>query len=147
MKNSLATKTVRPDMYVVFLIGDVRYGVKITSVKEIIKPPSITRVPGGEKYYRGVMNLRGTVVTVMCLKTRFGIDSDAAGADARVVVVDNGESFSGLLVDGVSSITKFSEKMKEAAPAGMSVGKEYIDGVGKDDAGIVVILNLEKLLL
>lgn len=147
MKKSLAITTERPDMYVVFLIGDARYGIKITSVKEIIKPPPITRVPGSIEYFRGVINLRGTVVTVMSLQTRFGVESAGAGDDARVVVVDNGEGFSGLLVDGVSSITKFTEQMKEQTPTGMAVaGKEYISGIGKDEKGIVVILNLEKLL-
>jgi len=89
---------------VVFSLGDEWYGVDIFQVREIIRVPPVTKIPGAPYWAEGVINLRGGVIPVLDLRKRFGMPPGPEDADRRIVVVELGDQTIGIVVDGVSEV-------------------------------------------
>lgn len=137
---------------VVFSITDVNtkkkmdYGVDIQQVQEIGTLEDVTRVPGAPPHVRGVMNLRGKIITIVDMKKLFGICSDPARASGRIIVAQVGQSVIGLLVDEVDQVIGISEGDIEPAPAVLSETAPYIKGIVKLKGSLYVLLDLQLLL-
>src|SRR5690625_5140003 len=84
---------------VVFELAEETYGVDIYQVREIIRVPQVTKVPQTPDFVEGVINLRGGVIPVLDLRRRFGIASQDASDDARIVIIELGEQLVGMRVD------------------------------------------------
>ena len=124
----------------VFTLGDERYGVQVTHVRGVRPLRHLTRVPGVPAFYRGVVNLRGQIMTVMDLRVFFGLSS-LADADRRVpaelvLVTANGLSLA-LLADHVSEIVRVSQGALE------TIDMRYAHGVTADG---LTLLDAERLL-
>ncbi len=133
---------------VTFRLGKEEYGVDINSVQEIIRATDITPVPGAPVHVRGVINLRGKIIPVVDLRTRFSLAAVAATDEQRIVVVELGEKRLGMLVDSVSQVIKLSSTIIESIPEeATSVDENYIRGVGKLDSRLIIILDLNRSLL
>src|SRR5690606_41953429 len=81
---------------VVFSLGDEWYGVDIFQVREIIRVPPVTKIPGAPYWAEGVLNLRGGVIPVLDLRERFGMPPGPEDADRRSVVVELGDPAIGI---------------------------------------------------
>ena len=133
---------------VTFNLGREEYGVDINSVQEIIRATDITPVPGAPVHIRGVINLRGKIIPVVDLRTRFSLAAVDASYEQRIVVVELGEKRLGMLVDRVSQVIKLSSTIIEAIPEeATSIDANYIRGVGKLDSRLIIILDLNRSLL
>ena len=91
---------------VVFTLASEAYGVDIGAVREIIQMQNITRVPRTPDYVEGVINLRGRVIPVVDLRTRFGFPAAERNKDTRIVVVDIGSQDIGVVVDAVPEVLR-----------------------------------------
>jgi len=87
------------EQLVVFKLGDESYGVSIEAVNTIIRLPDITAVPNAPTYVKGVINLRGLIVPVISLRSRFGLGETESTKATRVVVVENEGRKRALMVD------------------------------------------------
>jgi len=133
---------------VTFQLGKEEYGIEIASVQEIIRATDITPVPGASSHVRGVINLRGKIIPVVDLRTRFGLPQAEASDAQRIVVVELGPKRIGMLVDSVSQVIKVPlEVIEEMPEEAVSVDENYIKGVGKLDSRLIIILDLNKSLL
>jgi purine-binding chemotaxis protein CheW len=133
---------------VTFKLGKEEYGIDINSVQEIIRATDITPVPGAPNHVRGVINLRGKIIPVVDLRTRFKLAAVDASGDQRIVVVELGEKRLGMLVDSVSQVIKLSSSIIEEIPEeATSIDENYIKGVGKLDSRLIIILDLNRSLL
>jgi len=133
--------------FVAFNLGSELYGIPITQVQEIIQKPQITRLPQMPDFIKGVVNLRGKIVPVMDLRTRFNMPIGAEESMVRIIVAQLGKQAVGLVVDSVKGVSNLGEETIEPLPATVrSVDKEYLEGVGKLQDGIIILLNLEKVL-
>ncbi|MHB8880646.1 MAG: chemotaxis protein CheW [Thermodesulfovibrionales bacterium] len=133
--------------FVVFSIGKEFYGVGIEAVQEIVRVPEITEVPDAPVFLEGVINLRGKIVPVIDLRKRFRLKGREKTRSTRVLIADNSGSLVGLLVDTVSEVLKIQPEAIEEPPQMISaVGVEYITGVAKMDAGLIIILDLKHVL-
>ena len=92
-----------------FRIGRETFGLPISLVHEIVRPPEITNVPHAPEYVEGVMNLRGRIVPVIDLRRRFGGAAIANSRKNRVLVVDVESRAVGLIVDSASEVLKISD--------------------------------------
>lgn len=92
-------------------LGDEVYGVDIACIHTVITPQAITSVPRAPDYVRGVMNLRGRILPVLDLRTRFGLPPrpDANAKSSRIVIVDAQGLTAGLIVDAVSEVLRLPE--------------------------------------
>jgi purine-binding chemotaxis protein CheW len=132
---------------VTFKLGNEEFGVDMLRVQEINRMMSITRVPNAPALIEGVVNLRGKIIPIVDLRKRLGFRHREAGKTTRVIVVELDDSVLGFIVDSVSEVLRIPEGIIEPPPsivAGMESG--YIEGVGKVDNRLLILLELEKVL-
>jgi purine-binding chemotaxis protein CheW len=88
-------------------LGSEHYGVDVMLVQGVRTIGHITRVPGVPPFYRGVVNVRGQVITVLDLRLFFEMPGDGDAVPDELVIVGNGDLTLGLLahnVEGVATI-------------------------------------------
>jgi purine-binding chemotaxis protein CheW len=132
---------------VVFQVADEHYAVDISGVREILRLPEITRVPHSPAFVEGVINPRGTVIPVIDLHKRFGIEQRDSTNDTRVMVLNVSDSLVGAIVDSVSEVLTFTEEQIEPVDRlSVTISAEYITGVAKLEDRLVILLDYEKVL-
>jgi purine-binding chemotaxis protein CheW len=140
-----------PAQYLTFHLGGELFAMDIRTVREIIQHAAMTVVPMTPEFVRGVINLRGAVVPVIDLQSRFGRSAALLGKKTCVVIMDatqDGEKVElGLMVDAVSEVIDIAPKDIEAPPQfGTSIQRDYIRGMGKVKGDFIVILDPERAL-
>lgn len=133
-----------------FVVGAEEYAIPILAVQEINRMMDITRVPQSPAFVEGVINLRGKVIPVVDLRKRFGMPVNESTGDERIIVVEvQGEAEArviGFTVDKVNRVLRIGSDIVEPAPTMASgADSEYVQGVGKLDEGLLILLSLDKL--
>ena len=132
---------------VTFEIGEEEFGIDILKVQEIIRTMAITKVPNSPPHVEGVINLRGKVIPVIDLRSRFMMDYRQHDNQTRIIVVDLHRMVIGFVVDGVSEVLRIQSSTVEPPPPVVSgIESEYIKGVGKLDNRLLILLDLDKLI-
>ncbi|MCK5659835.1 MAG: chemotaxis protein CheW, partial [Methanosarcinales archaeon] len=100
------------------------------------------------EYVEGIINLRGKIIVVINLDTRFKIDSKEVDDNSRIIVVEIGETVVGMIVDSVSEVIRLPASNVEPAPEMITtkIHADYLQGVGKMDERLLILLDLEKVL-
>jgi purine-binding chemotaxis protein CheW len=129
-----------------FHVGEEEFCLDILCVQEIIRTQQMTRVPNLPDYIEGVINLRGKVIPVVCLRRCMGLENQASGQKTRIVVVDVHGQILGFVVDSVSEVLRINTDTVEPSPKLGKVERDYISGVGKMDSRLLLLLDLEKLM-
>lgn len=132
---------------VVFRLLDGSFGLDIKAVREINRLTEVTTIPTAPDFVEGIMNLRGAVVPVVDLGRRFGLPKAEASKDSRIVVVESNDHILGLVVDEVSEVLRISASEIEPATnmASGGVAVDFVEGVGKVDDNLILILAPERL--
>jgi purine-binding chemotaxis protein CheW len=146
----MTTDTV-PVQYLTFTLGEEVFAMDIRTVREIIQHGAMTVVPRMPKFVRGVINLRGSVVPVIDLQSRFGRATTQVGKKTCIIIFDasrDGEKTElGLMVDAVSEVIEILPAQIEPPPQfGTSIQREFIRGMGKVYGDFIVILEPERAL-
>ena len=133
---------------VCFRIGKETFGVDIFAVREIVKAQEITTVPGTTDYVLGIINLRGKIISVMDLAGRLGLGTVSVDRTSRILVADLDGFTVGFLVDAATEVLKLPDQSIDSAPEELknTIHDHYLEGVGKLDDRLVIILNLRHLL-
>jgi purine-binding chemotaxis protein CheW len=139
---------VDKDLQVVgFRIGTETYGVRIGSVREIVRVPEITSVPSAPDLIEGVINLRGKIIPVMDLRKRFGQTEILPDKKNRILVVELDNKLLGLIVNAASEVLKISPADIEAPSSVFAEGESsYVVGVGKLKGRLIILLDITRLL-
>ena len=147
----MPTETLQPSVglkdesqLVTFLLKDEEFGFDIMSVQEIIRLPKMAKVPRTPAYVDGIANLRGVVLPVIDMRTRFGMERAEETDRTRVLVVDIDGVKTGLRVDRVKQVTRVLRSEIEPPPEAIrGTSSDYLEGVVKLDKGqrIVMALN------
>ena len=137
--------------YLTFSLGSEVFAMDIRSVREIIQHGAMTVVPLMPEFVRGVINLRGAVVPVIDLQSRFGRPKVQPGKKTCVIIFDVGPDGDlvelGLLVDAVSEVVALAPSQIEPTPSfGTIIDRDYIFGLGKVGSEFIVILEPERAL-
>ena len=137
--------------YLTFALGEEVFAMDIRTVREIIQVGPMTTVPLMPAFVRGVINLRGAVVPVIDLQSRFGRGEAVVGKKTCIIVFDasrDGEKMElGLMVDAVSEVIEIAPSEIEPPPQfGASIRRDFIRGMGKVDGEFIVILEPERAL-
>ena len=132
---------------VAFKLRDEEYGVNIFQVQEIRNLVDITRVPFSASYIKGVINLRGSVLPVIDLKKRLGLEQTPYTDKTRIVTVKVGDLPVGMLVDAVTEVLTIPTKLVDVKKAitEKDIGK-FLSGIGNMDGRLVIMLNLEEIV-
>jgi len=130
-----------------FRIGNETFGVRIGSVREIVRVPEITAVPSAPETIEGVINLRGKIIPVMDLRKRFGQAEIQPDKKNRIVVVELENKLVGLIVNAASEVLKISPSEIEPPGNVFAEGESsYVTGVGKLKGRLIILLDIAKLL-
>jgi len=132
--------------FLTFHIADEDYGIEIRYVTEIIGIQSITDVPDMPNYIKGVINLRGNVIPVMDVRQRFSLPEKAYEERTCIVVVNVENKTVGLVVDKVNEVVDIPEKNIEPPPRTKAESGQYIQGMGKIEEEVKILLDVLKLL-
>jgi len=136
----------RGGKYLTFFLAGEEYGLEILAVHEIIGMLPITRVPRTPPYVRGVINLRGKVISIVDLRAKFGLDAAAAPETCIIVVQVHGVPM-GVLVDRVSEVVHIAPGDMEDTPSfGADVETGYLLGIGKVNGRVRLLLDIERVL-
>lgn len=133
--------------YVLFTIGKEQYAINIMNVLEIIRIPSITRVPNTSKNVEGVVNLRGNIISINNLHTLFGLERNEETHASRIIILNTDKKVRGIRVDSVDEVCTLDHADIEAIPNIFSTTQQsFIREIGKMGDKILGILGIDNLL-
>lgn len=137
--------------YLTFLLREEVYGIGIRRVKEIIGLMNITPVPQTPDFIRGVINLRGKVIPVVDLRSRFSLREQENTNHTCIIVVeidgDTGTVPVGIIVDEVAEVLNIKGNDIENAPSfGVSLNTDFILGIAKVGGGVKLLLDINRVL-
>jgi purine-binding chemotaxis protein CheW len=134
--------------FVVFTIGKEEFGVDIKQTREIIDVTESTLIPNAPDFVNGVINLRGEIVPVVKLKKRLNIKSEKTRDDIeKIIIIDINNNLIGIQVNEVKEIIRLDiNQIADAPNITKGINKDYINGVGKLDDRLLILLNLNKVL-
>lgn len=129
-----------------FMLGEEEYAVDILSVNEILKMTPITRVPKANEFVKGVINLRGNVVPIINLRKKFKGEEKAVDDTTRIIILTIDDNRFGIIVDNVTEVIRINTEDIEEPNLIDSLDKKYVEGVGKYDGRLLILLKLEQIL-
>ena len=144
-----ATAPSRPDLsgkYLTFILANEEFGVEILKVREIIGIMDVTKVPQTSAFVEGVVNLRGKVVPVVNLRSKFGMPISPYDEQTCIIVVDVGTDM-GIIVDTVQEVHDIGGRNIEPPPSlGSNVDTNFILGMGKVGDTVKILLDIDTVL-
>lgn len=133
--------------WVTFRLDAEKYGIDVMRVREVLRNTEIAPVPGAPGFVLGIINLRGNVVTVIDTRKRFGLIPKDIDESSRIVILEAGDEVVGMMVDSVAEVVDLRTSSIETAPnVGNDESAKFIQGVSSRDDGLLILVDLNKLL-
>ena len=130
-----------------FSVGDMFFGVDVQNVHEVIRAQEMTRVPMAPAVVRGLINLRGRIVTAVDMRARLRLPPLPDDQESMNVVVQADEGSVSLLVDEISDVFEVvDEDFEPLPPTLQGVYREFVRGIYKLDDRLLLILDTDQLL-
>jgi purine-binding chemotaxis protein CheW len=130
-----------------FYVGDALCGMDILKVQEINKLLDMTEVPQAPEYVKGILNLRGQIVTIIDLGKKLGLSDTSRTSDTRNIIVNSNNEYIGLMVDRIGDVVRTDLETVEPPPANIGgVQGKYFEGVVKTENNLIGILDVEEVL-
>lgn len=130
-----------------FSLAEEEYGVDILAVREIRGWSRVTRIPQTPSYVLGVLNLRGSVVPVMDLRLRFGLEREAYDDTTVTIIVAVADRLFGIVVDAVSDVVDIDPAAIKPVPdMGLVVDTRYLKGLATHSERMLMLLDVQKLM-
>lgn len=128
-----------------FFVNGLFFGVEVLKVQEVIRYQEMTREPLAPQVIRGLINLRGQIVTAIDLRHRLGLPPRTDGKLPMNVVVRDGDSAVSLLVDQIGDVVEIQDDIFEHPPETLKgIARELVQGVYKMKERLLLILDTEK---
>lgn len=142
---------MQSQQYLTFSLAGEEYAVAVLDVREILEHAPLTRVPGTPTFVRGVLNLRGSVVPVLDLATKFGLGERPITRRTCIVIVqlssDRDAPTLGVLADSVSQVVELRPDQIEPAPSfGTGARVEHLTGLARLDGKFALVLDVSRVL-
>lgn len=136
--------------YLTFKLAHETFAVDVDKVREILDLITITKVPRTPDFMRGVINLRGSVVPVVDMKLKFGMEVTEKTVDTCIIVLEvtiEGETtIVGALADSVQEVLELEPSDIEPPPRiGMKLNIDFISGMGRLGEEFVIILDTDRI--
>ena len=147
MKKETKENTSNDIEFSTYYVGGAVCGIDILNIQEINKHFEITQVPQSTEYIKGILNLRGRIVTIIDLGKKLGLAPVVPSKDNRNIIVNSEDEHIGLLVDAISDVVITQKENIEAAPSNIGgVKGKYFQGVLKTKNQLIGILNIDEVL-
>lgn len=135
--------------YIVVKIGIEQYGIDIKYVDNIVRMQRITRVPKAQSYFKGVINLRGEIIPVMSMRSKFDLEEEEATGATRIIIIKlEPQSAVGIIVDEVKEVVTLDDTMVEKVSNSAVEDKNgYLSGIGKHKEGLISLLSIAAVIV
>ncbi len=145
-----ATEIVESTQYLTFTLDEELFALDIAKVREVLDYTSITKVPQTPDFMRGVINLRGSVVPVVDMRSKFNMPVAETTVNTCIIIVEvdiDGEgTVLGAMADSVQEVLDLGPDQIEPPPRiGTKLKTDFIKGMGKRDDQFVIILDIDKV--
>jgi purine-binding chemotaxis protein CheW len=133
--------------FVTFRLGQEEFGLDVFSVHEILRHQEVTPVPRAPEFVEGVIDVRGTLVPVLDLRRRFELSQVPVDGGTRIVLVQFGGEWLGLVVDAVTEVLRVPETAVSAPPAYIKgLAAEFVRGIVRQEGRLVVLIDIDRIL-
>lgn len=134
--------------WVTFTLAEEVYGIDVMQIREVLRCPEISPVPGAPSYVLGIINLRGNVVAIIDTRSRFGLAShEELDDNSRIIILEAKDYMVGFLVDSVREVAELNSSGVEPAPdTGSLDSAKYISGLYNREDGLLILIDANKLL-
>jgi purine-binding chemotaxis protein CheW len=138
------------NQYLTFKLDNEIFGLAISKVREVLDFSTVTRVPQTPEYMRGVINLRGSVVPVMDLRLKFGMEETEQTVNTCIIITEiemEGEiTVLGALADSVQEVLDLEpDQIEEAPKIGTQLRTDFIRGMGRDNERFIILLDIDRV--
>ncbi|RMH70181.1 MAG: chemotaxis protein CheW [Gemmatimonadetes bacterium] len=140
-------RDVNASRYISFLLDNQEFGIPITRVREIKELVPVVRVPNAPPYITGVINLRGTIVPILDLRTRLGLPQVPSSRDTGIIIVNVENRLCGLVVDRVEDVKTIRSSDIDKTPEFVleKLDVSFIDGVARIGDMLLVLLDIDAV--
>jgi purine-binding chemotaxis protein CheW len=131
-----------------FMLADEEYGVEVLKVREIIRMPTITKMPNVPQHIEGIINLRGKVIPIISMRRRFNLQENENSSQTRIIIMDVIGSLAGFVVDAVSEVIRIHSSEIQPPPSMVlsgDIGKEFITGVLNHAERLLIIMDINRM--
>ncbi|NTV51198.1 MAG: purine-binding chemotaxis protein CheW [Geobacteraceae bacterium] len=131
-----------------FMLADEEYGVEVLKVREIIRMPTITKMPNAPQHVEGIINLRGKVIPIISMRRRFNIMENENNSQTRIIIMDVVGSLTGFIVDSVSEVIRIHGSEIQPPPSMVisgGVSQEFITGVYNHAERLLIIMDIDRM--
>ncbi len=133
--------------FVTFTLANEEYGLDIMKVQEIIGYQGFTKIPNLPTFIKGVINLRGTVVPVVDLRTKFYLEEKEYNKFTVIIVLVVLGRIMGMIVDTISDVISLADNEIEATPDfGTKIQTKFLKGMGKKGDKFVILLDIDRIM-
>jgi len=138
-------------LYLTFALGKDLFGIQVSEVREVIEYKEVFKIPRVPDYLKGVINLRGEVVPIIDLHSRFYNAECVVTPTTSIVVVEvddeNHKIPIGVMIDLVKAVTELYENNIESVPEiGSKIRSDFIEGIGKLEDQFIILLKVQSIL-
>jgi purine-binding chemotaxis protein CheW len=132
--------------FLCFNLGTEEYAIPLLAVREVIGVPDITPVPQMPNFFLGIMNLRGSVISIMDLRVKIGITPNKK-AETSIIILDLGSVHLGVMVDCINSVMQVTEEeITEKPHLEHTKSSDAITGVFRKSNSLVLLLDIARVL-
>jgi len=133
------------DQYVVFILGDQRYALRLSAVDRVVRMVQITMLMSAPDVVLGIVNVQGRVLPVISLRQRFRLPEREIGLNDQLVVAHTARRTVALAVDAVTDVVDCSER-ELVAPQSIVSAAENLTGIIKREDGLILVHDLDAFL-
>ncbi|MDD2897481.1 MAG: chemotaxis protein CheW [Desulfuromonadaceae bacterium] len=131
-----------------FMLADEEYGVEVLKVREIIRMPTITKMPNVPQHVEGIINLRGKVIPIISMRRRFNLMESENSSQTRIIIMDVIGNLTGFIVDAVSEVIRIHSSEIQPPPSmalSGGIGQEFITGVFNHADRLLIIMDIDRM--
>lgn len=137
---------INKGQYLTFFIEEKCYGISVKNVTEIVSMQNITHVPEMPHYIKGIMNLRGTIIPVMDLRLRFGLEEKVYNERSCIIILNIDEFDIGVVIDKVAEVITIYRDDLVKLPESYNNCNEWIERIVEVDSQIKMLIDSYKLI-
>ena len=136
--------------FLVFHIDDSAYGIALSRVKEVIGPTDITSVPDAQQYFKGIINLRGQIISIIDFRLKFSMpEKEYIPKKTAIIIVEQDNYTVGIVVDHVEQVANYEDSAIDTTASNKNgIGNEFISGVAKnqENNNLTLLLNIDRVI-
>lgn len=147
MVNRIGQISAQAGEYLVFGLGQENYGIDLLNVQEIRTYEKVTQLANAPEFFKGILNLRGTIVPILDLRIKFNLGEPRYDHLTVVIILRLECRVVGIVVDGVSDVVRLNvDQIKPPPEMGSSFNADYLMGLGAWNDRMLLLVNIEQLM-